>query len=246
MERTKYKITLLLLILAVSEITASYRSEIYDSYISGNMAKWKQVMDRMAEEKSSDPAVIMELVNYQYGYIGWAIGIKKNDEARHYLELAEKNLDRAEKYPAYRSVINAYRSAFYGFRIGLNKVLAPFLGGKSLDAARKAIEQDDRNYLGYVQLGNAEFYMPAAFGGSKAEAIKYYTRAQEIMESDPRNTIGNWNYLSLLTVIAQSYLYTRQFEKSRSYLDRILEIEPGFAWVKNELYKELHDKMNSR
>lgn len=246
MERTKYKITLLLLILSVSEVTASYKSEIYSCYINGNMSEWKQVIERMANERRNDPAFIMELVNYQYGYIGWALGTKKNDEAKKYLELAEENLEKTERHTEYRSLINAYRSAFYAYRIGLNKILAPILGKKSLEAALTALEQDERNFMAYVQMGNSEFYRPPAFGGSKTEALKYYARAQKILESDPDEIRENWNYLSLLTVIAQAYSYTGELDKSKLYLDKILAIEPGFTWVKNELYKQILNKTNSQ
>jgi len=245
MERKKYTITIALLILSLSYAMASYRSEIYNCYITGDMARWKVLIDKMAAEKSSDPAVIIELVNYQYGFVGWAIGNKKDEEAKQYLELAEENLEKLGKYPSFNSLVNAYKAAFYGYKIGLNKILAPFLGGKSLDCARTAIKEDDRNYLAFVQLGNSEFYMPAAFGGSKAEALTYYKKAQEIMESDPGEVKENWNYLSLLTVIAQAYSYTREYDKSKQYLDKILTIEPDFAWVKNELYQQLYDKMKN-
>jgi tetratricopeptide (TPR) repeat protein len=224
---------------------ASYRSEIYNSYITGNMARWKVIIDKMASEKSSNPAVILELVNYQYGYIGWSIGNKREAEAKEYLELAEENLEHLGRYPSYSSIINAYKAAFYGYRIGLNKLLAPFLGGKSLECARTAIAADDRNYLAYVQLGNSEFYMPAAFGGSKKEALDYYVRAQGLMEANPSEVKENWNYLSLLTVIAQAYSYIEDYDTSKKYLDKILSIEPEFAWVKNELYQELYKKMKN-
>jgi tetratricopeptide (TPR) repeat protein len=245
MERAKYKITVTLLIFCMCDAMASYRSEIYNCYITGNMTRWKVIIDKMASEKSSNPAVILELVNYQYGYIGWSIGNKRNDEAKAYLELAENNLELLGRYQSYSSIINAYKSAFYGYRIGLNKVLAPFLGGKSLECARTAIKTDERNHLAYVQLGNSEFYMPAAFGGSKEEAINYYVRAKELMESDPAEVKENWNYLSLLTVIAQAYSYIEEYDTSKMYLDKILSIEPEFAWVKNELYQELYKKMKN-
>lgn len=245
MERKKYKILIAVLLLSLTNAAASYRSEIYNCYITGNMSDWKTVIDKMASEKSTDPVFIIELVNYQYGYIGWAIGDKNEEEARQYLELAEKNLEELDTYSSYNSIVNAYKAAFYGYRIGLNRLLAPFLGGKSLDCARTAIKQDDRNHLAYVQLGNSEFYMPAAFGGSKKEALEYYTKAQEIMESDTAEIKENWNYLSLLTVIAQAYSYTEEFDKSKLYLDKILAIEPNFAWVKNELYQQLYNKMKN-
>ena len=240
------KVFIVIMLFCMVDAVASYRQEIYNCYITGNMNKWKNTIDRLNNEKRTEPGVIIELVNYQYGYIGWAIGNKMNDEARIYLDLAEKNLDKLDKYASYNSLVNAYRAAFYGYRIGMNKILAPFLGGKSLDCAKAAIKQDEKNYFGFVQLGNIEFYMPAAFGGSKTEAINYYTKAQALMESDQSVIKENWNYLSLLTVLAQAYTYTEDYIKSRQYIDKILSIEPGFAWVKNELYKQLYDKMKNK
>jgi tetratricopeptide (TPR) repeat protein len=209
------------------------------------MKKWKIVIDRMASENNPAPAEVLELINYQYGYIGWCVGAKRDNEAKRYLELAEGNLERLNSLPSFYSMVNAYKAAFYGYRIGLNKILAPFLGNKSLDCARNALKQDQKNHLAWVQLGNSEFYMPSALGGSKAEALKYYKRAQEIMESDQSEIKENWNYLSLLTVIAQAYTYTGEYEKSKQYLDKILGLEPDFAWVKNDLYKQLYSKMKN-
>jgi tetratricopeptide (TPR) repeat protein len=245
MSGKKYVTFIIILILCAVNAKASYRTEIYNCYITGNMVKWKAIIDKMASEKRKDPAAILELVNYQYGYIGWAIGIKKSDEAKDYLKIAEENLVNLGNYPSCNSIVNAYKAAFYGFRIGLNKVLAPFLGGKSLDCARAAIKQDDRNHLAYVQLGNSEFYMPAALGGSKTKALEYFTKAQEIMESDQNELKENWNYLSLLTVIAQAYSYTGDYNKSKQYLDKILTLEPEFVWVKNELYQQIYNRMKN-
>ena len=92
-------------------------------------------------------------------------------------------------------------------------------------------------------MGNTQFYKPRTFGGSKKEALGYYLTAMRLMEKDKANTETNWNYLSILTLIAQSYYYTGDYKSSVQYLDRILEIEPGYLWVKNELYQQVLKKM---
>ena len=87
-----------------------------------------------------DNELLLELVNYQYGYIGYCLGFDKKDEARELLHAAQKNLEILEDRKYSLSIINSYKSAFYGFRIGLNPITAPVNGFKALDCARTALK----------------------------------------------------------------------------------------------------------
>jgi len=222
---------------------ASYRSDIYSAYVSNNMTKWKSVIDKIDSTRDKDNNLLLELVNYQYGYIAWCIGNNRNDEARNYLDQAEKNISILEKEVKDLSLVNSYKAAFYGYRIGLNKLSAPFLGPKSMDAAKLALSIDKNNAFAYVQYANIQFYMPAVFGGSKKEAVVYYLKALYLMENSKGDIKENWNYLSLLTVIAQSYSYLNDYKTSILYIEKILKIEPEFGYVKDELYPQLLLKM---
>jgi tetratricopeptide (TPR) repeat protein len=243
MERAKYKIIILFLFLSIAPLHGSYRSDVYEAYIHNNIPLWKGVLDKMNKVNKKDTPFLLELINYQYGYIAWCIGNNKYDEAKIYLDLAEKNVTLLPDNNHYQSIANSYRSAFYGYRIGLNRILAAFIGGKSSDCAKLAIKLDADNPFGYIQYANIEFYMPSVFGGSKAEALKYYLRAKELMEKNKADLFENWNYLQLLTVIAQTYSYINDFKSSKLYLEKILTIEPGYTWVKNELYPDIIKKM---
>ncbi len=110
---------------------ASFRSEIYYAYVNNKMELWKNVIDRMEAVKDKSNDMLLELVNFQYGYIGYCIGFNKEDEARIYIDLALKNIEHLERAKYDPSIINAYKSAFYGFRIALNKIIAPVIGIKS-------------------------------------------------------------------------------------------------------------------
>lgn len=245
MERKIYTLTALMLFMTMLTARASYKAEIYSAYIQGDMQRWKSIIDRMEEIRNKDNTLLLELVNYQYGYIGWAIGSKRNSEARRYLGLAEANLEVLERNKYSLSMVNAYKTAFYGYRIGLSPIQAPFLGPKSLESARQAIRLDPSNHFGYQQYGNTVFYMPAAFGGSKEEGIENYLKAESLMEGNPALTGGDWNYLSLLAVIAQAYADIKDLRSARIYYEKILNKEPGFTWVKNELYPDLLKKMKN-
>ncbi len=207
------------------------------------MRNWKSIIDRMDAVKNKNNVFLLELVNYQYGYIAWCIGNKKNDEAKYYLELAEKNISILSRETKNLSLVNSYKAAFYGYRIGLNRLSAPFIGPKSIDRANLAIKLDKENPFAYIQYANIQFYMPSVFGGSKNEAVTYYLKAQVLMEKNVSDIKENWNYLSLLTVIAQSYSYLNDYQSSILYLEKILKIEPEFGYVKNELYPQVLNKM---
>jgi len=243
MERSKYFIIVILMILSMSSIQASYKSDIYEAYISNNMTKWKKVIDEMNLEKTKSNEFMMELLNYQYGYIAWCIGNKKEKMAKEYLALGEKNIEILEKNGYELSLVNSYKSAFYGYKIGLNKMQAPFIGPKSVECSKLAMKQDEKNHYGYIQYGNSQYYMPAVFGGSKKVAVEYYEKAKNLMEINPSQIKQDWNYLSLLTIIAQAYTELKFYKTAQSYYDKILKIEPNFLWVKNELYPELLKKI---
>ena len=121
----------------------------------------------------------------------------------------------------------------------MNKLSAPVNGAKSLEHGKLALDLDKENYFAYVQYGNIQFYMPAAFGGSKQEGIGYFLKAKELMEKNRPDLIENWNYLSLLVVIGQSYTFVNDLTSARAVYENILKIEPGFLYVKDELYPQL-------
>jgi tetratricopeptide (TPR) repeat protein len=239
MERKKYLTLTILLLFGFLSIYASNKTEIYKAYISNDMNLWKKTIDEMNQQKSKSNDFRLELLNYQYGYIAWCIGNKKNEIAETYIELGEKNIQVLEKIGSYGSAVNSYRSAFYGYKIGLNKLKAPFIGPKSVECAKMAMKQDADNPYGYIQYANSQFYMPAVFGGNKKIALDYYTKAKNLMEINHQKIIQDWNYLSLLSMIAKTYTELKDFKQAKTYYEKILKIEPDFLWVKNELYPDL-------
>lgn len=236
MERKKCTLILTILLVSMLSLSAQYKLDIYNAYISNNMNKWKSTIDKMQEQEKKPNEFLLELINYQYGYIGWCLGNNEKKQAKIYLKLSEENVENLEKTSLYPSYVNAYKSAFYGYAIGINKLKAPFIGPKSINAAKQSMEENPNNPYGFIQYANAQFYMPPIFGGSKSEALEYYKRAQTIMEKDKTQLRNDWNYLSLLTNMAQAYTEVKEYEKADEYYKHILEIEPNFLWVRNELY----------
>jgi len=242
MERAKYQLIIIMLFASL-QVNGSYRSEIYSAYVSNKMDKWKSVIDRMNAIPDKSDELLIELINYQYGYIGYCIGFDRENEAKKYLGMAQKNLELLERNKYSPAVINAYKSAFYGFRIGLNPITAPVNGLKSIDCAKTAVKLDPQQWFGYVQHGNIQFYMPSTFGGSKKEALEYYLKARDLLEKEADSVSENWNYLSLLIVIGQTYTYLKDYLSAQKTYNYILDIEPGFTYVRDDLYPKLLKKM---
>lgn len=221
--------------------SAQEKEAIYRSYISNDMATWRNTIDAMHEESNKSNLRELELLNYEYGYVGWSIGDKRKSEAKLYLNRCMDRLVKLRNENYRVSVLDAYESAFLGFQIGLANLKAPRLGPRSLDFAKRSVEHDDNNALGFIQLGNIYFFMPPLFGGSKERAIEYYLRAEQLMAADGK---GDWNYLALLVQIAGAFEDKGEIDKANSFYLKSLYYEPNFSWVKDELYPSFTKKHN--
>ena len=238
MERTKYKLVLIGFLLIGLTVNGTNKQDIYNAYVHNSMSVWKGLIDKLSYKADNNNELLLELVNYQYGYIGYCLGTKQKEEASVYLKKAEANLVKLENNKVYPAKIAGYKSAFYGFHIGLNIFSAPLLGPKSGANAREAIELDKNDYFGYVQTGNIQFHAPALMGGSKTEAVKSYLKAKSLMEQSSLMA-QDWNYLSLLISLAKAYESTDDFINAKLIYEKLLGIEPDFIWVKTELYPNL-------
>lgn len=245
MERSKYLILITAFIICSSIIKANYKQEIYYAYINNNMAEWKNIIDDMSQQKHKSNEFVLELLNYQYGYIAWCIGNDKDYLASEYLNLAEINIEKLEKCYYKLSIIDSYKSAFIGYRIGLNKLLAPFIGSKSIEYANLAVKLDANNPFGFIQFGNIQYFMPSIFGGSKILAIEYFKKAERIMELNPNEIKNDWNYLNLITTLAKAYTEIKDYNTAHTYYAKIIQIEPNFSWVRNNLYSQTSNRIKS-
>lgn len=241
----KLKIILILFLSSAIcyQVQASYKQEIYQAYLNRDRVRWQKTIDAMDIQKNKSQDFILELINYQYGFIGWSVELKQNSLAERYLDKAENYLKILEKSNYQPSMLKSYRSAFYGFRSSLSKLQAPILGPKSLGNAEDAMKLDPKNPFGYVQYANVQFYMPSLFGGSKTTSLDYYRKAEKMMETNKTQLAGDWNYLNLLTMIAKAYIALNQKSMAKAYYDKLLRIEPNYVWLKNELYPKLLKSM---
>ncbi len=220
--------------------SSPFKQQIYQAYISGKMEDWKTAIDAMEKQKSNQPTDILELINYQYGYVAWCLGNDKKNDAKNYLSLLEKNLENLKAISGETAEYHSYTAAAYGFKIGLSTWRAPFFGPKSMDHAERAMKKDSLNFQANMEMGNIWNHMPAIFGGSDEKALSYYSKALKIMESKSEEIKRhNWIYLNLLTLVGQMQQEMGNPNQAKKYFEQALKIEPNFVWVKEELLPSL-------
>ncbi len=215
----------------------SHNDQVYHAFISDRMDAWDGVIVSLNGRKASlSDRQLGELVSYYYGYTAWTLEEDLKKKANRYIDYAEEIIDELlAKYPNDPDWY-AYKGAFIAYKIGLSPMKAPFLGSESLKNIDRAIEIGPQRPQGWIEKGNALFYMPKAFGGSKEQALEAYKKAIRLMEKDPESLQHNWIYLNVLTVLGQSYEKTENLQLAQSTYEKILTIEPNFTYVRDELY----------
>lgn len=232
----KFILFTILSIFSFSAYADNVSRTIYNSYVNKDMNHWKIIIDSLQVELEKGNLKVQqkwELLNYQYGYIAWAISKKKEkkEEAEYYLDIAKDNLEKLVENSGKTATSNAYSAAFVAYEIGITPFKAPFIGLKSMKYGETAIKQDSLNHFALIQYGNIMNYMPRAFGGSKDKALVYYKKAKEIMKKDEVLYKENWLYMNLILTIADIYKNKKDYEITKQYYLEALELEPGYKFV---------------
>ncbi len=240
----KYSLTLCLLLSLLEVSAQDYRPAIYQAYLTEKMDSWKGLMDQMELEfsQTSDPVLLYNLLEAEYGYIGWLVSVKRKKEAEELLKSAERHMALLSDLGLDNARVYSLKGAFYGFQIMLEPVRAPKLGRLSMEANEKALKLDPEEPQVWLERANMDYYRPVVFGGSKKKAVPSYEKAVKLFESSPGRTRENWVYMNCLAGLGIAYENTRKYSEAGSVYRRILKLEPSFKWVKEELYPKFQEK----
>ena len=240
----KYCITLYLLLSLLAVNAQEYRSAIYHAYVYEEMENWKAIMEQMEQDYSdnSDPELLYDLLEAEYGYTGWLVSVKRKKEAEEVLRSAERHMALLTDLGLDNARVYSLKGAFYGFQIMLEPVRAPKLGRLSMEANEKALELDPEEPQVWLERANMDYYKPVVFGGSKRKAVPSYEKAVELFESSSERSRENWVYLNCMAGLGIAYENTRKFSEAGKVYRKILVLEPSFKWVKEELYPQFQEK----
>ncbi|WP_299438345.1 M48 family metallopeptidase [uncultured Aquimarina sp.] len=250
MERPKYitrfviGISVLLLSIQLGFSQSAYQEPIYKAYSRGKMDTWYELMHSCEKNVNSNSyEEQLELISYYYGYTAWLIGAEKHDTAEEYIDKSEEIIDKLLEKSPENATLLAYKGAYIAFTIGISNFKAIYLGRRSMKYIDKSIELDPENIQGNIEKGNSMYYRPSAFGGDKAEAIKYYEKAVRSFEKQGL-VVSNWMYINTMTALGQAYEATNQIQLAKLCYEKIIRIFPNFMWVEDELYPDMLKRNN--
>ena len=220
-----------------------YKKTIYNAFVNREMNKWGNVIRTI--ENTSSPVTVdqkLELIKLYYGYTAYLINKKQVSNAEILIGKAESIIAEVLKSSPKNATAYAFKGSFIGYKIGISKFKAIYLGSESSDNINKALELDPQNIQAIIDKGNMLYYSPRLFGGDKHEALKFYLKGVRIMEKNA-DTDHNWIYLNLLTNIAMAFEKTDQPSLAKQTYEKILHKEPNYHWVKDELYPKFLAKI---
>ncbi|MCC8144334.1 MAG: hypothetical protein LIO97_10960 [Tannerellaceae bacterium] len=156
-------------------------------------------------------------------------------EAREFIHKGDALADNLMAREPENALPYSYKGVFYGFKMGVNKWKAVKAGPESMRLINKAYKMDSVNVQVIADKANMLYYVPKLFGGNKEEALCLLEKAIRMLEISG-NTTNNWFYLNLLTLYAQYCQEQGDIEKTLLTYTKIMKIEPGYTWVRDELY----------
>ena len=232
----KSVITAAIIILASISCFGQYdEKSLYYCYLGQDKKLWKEYVTK-TPWLSIDNNERQRLMNYEYGYIAYAIS-QYPSEAKQMLETFNQHINSmAGKMP--ESTRMTYMAAAASYAASINKITILSNGPKAYSYSAKAVELDNKNPYALTLRGSVYFYCPTAFGGDKTKALKLLKNAEHIYRNTG-DTIHNWNYRSVQMVIAQCYEKTGQKDKAIEKCRMILKEEPDFAYIRDCYLPEL-------
>ncbi len=223
-----------------------FQNMIYKAYTGSDMSIWENALIGLekAYEKSPSDDLLYDVLLAQYGLIGYYLAIDDNRRGREKLEKARDYLEVLQQAKDYEAEAMLFQAAFNAFRISLRPWLGVNLGPQSERLINDAISMKASYPRAWVEKGNLLYFAPAIFGGSKTKAIDHYREAIRLMEANMQNN-HRWLYLSTLVGLARAYENTGDYDMAIATLEKSLQFEPNFLWVKDEVLPEIKSNMIS-
>ena len=156
-------------------------------------------------------------------------------------QTAISNAKKLIAEPVYSSEGKTLLAAVYMMKIATSPTSAVTLSPKINGLLDEAESLNPRNPEAYLIRGMMKYNTPEMFGGSYTDAVKNFSKAEELFENSADSIIvnKNWGKLEALAWLGKSYEKLNKPDAAKFAYKKALSLEPDFSWIKFNLLPNL-------
>ena len=228
------KLKYLLILLMVSSMChAQYSNcQLYEAYITRDMSVWEHYIDS-ADWDSLDTEQRKQLLNYEYGFSAYMLGIDV-EKGKKLIQRFATHLE-AIKGELQEERYCAYLASVYTYQLALNRGQLVKYAKRIFSNIERAMELNPNDPFVLSMQGNVEFYSPF---GNKKTALGYYQKADSLYGIAGAD-YERWNRRAVQLTYIQCLDKQRRSDEAIALCEKLLAEEPNNVNFQ-QLLEDLH------
>ena len=194
--------------------------QLYEAYITRDMSVWEHYIDS-ADWDSLDTEQRKQLLNYEYGFSAYMLGIDVEKGKKLIMRFAThleaiKGELQEERYCAYLASV-------YTYQLALNRGQLVKYAKRIFSNIERAMELNPNDPFVLSMQGNVEFYSPF---GNKKTALGYYQKADSLYGIAGAD-YERWNRRAVQLTYIQCLDKQRRGDEAITLCEKLLAEEPN-------------------
>ena len=206
--------------------------QLYQAYITRDMGVWEHYIDS-ADWSSLDTEQRKQLLNYEYGFSAYMLGIDV-EKGKRLIQLFASHLEEMKNVlPEERYC--AYLASVYTYQLALDKSQLMKHAKGIFSNIQRAMELNPNDPFVLSMQGNVEFYSPF---GSKKTALGYFQKADSLYGVAGAD-YERWNRRAVQMTYIHCLNKQRRGDEAIALCEKLLAEEPNNVNFQR-LLEELH------
>lgn len=206
--------------------------QLYEAYTTRDMSVWEHYIDS-AEWDSLDTEQRKQLLNYEYGFSAYMLGVDV-EKGKQLIQRLASHLEMMKgELPEERYC--AYLASVYTYQLALDKSQLMKYAKGIFSNIQRAMELNPNDPFVLSMQGNVEFYSPF---GSKKTALEYFQKADSLYGISGTD-YERWNRRAVQMTYIQCLSKQRRGEEAIALCEELLAEEPNNVNFQ-QLLKELN------
>ena len=194
--------------------------QLYDAYITRDMSVWEHYIDS-ADWDSLDTEQRKQLLNYEYGFSAYMLGIDV-EKGKKLIQRFATHLE-AIKGELQEERYCAYLASVYTYQLALNRGQLVKYAKRIFSNIERAMELNPNDPFVLSMQGNVEFYSPF---GNKKTALGYYQKADSLYGIAGAD-YERWNRRAVQLTYIQCLDKQRRSDEAIALCEKLLAEEPN-------------------